>query len=145
MSSMSLRDCLMAIFLLFLSAGELVQAKKSSSSKRSGGNVFGADGVPTMSPTPKIYTYAPSPTELWASESPTGAQTITHDPDWTEAQLISVIVGSVVGLTAVILAIYCAYARGACEEGPKISGGKVLAEGSSAEEVNPIFTATDRP
>lgn len=126
--------------LVLLMAGVVVDA-----SKKRGGVDGAPDDGPTFSPTPKVYTYAPSPTELYASSAPTGMQTITHNPDWTQAQLISVIIGSVVGLTAVVLAIYCAYARGACEEGPKVSKGPIEIVDGSREESNPIFRATNVP
>ena len=73
-----------------------------------------AQVTPSYSPTAR-----PTPTADYATLAPTGAATITHNPDWTEAQLISVVVGSVLGLSAVVLAVYCAYARGCCEDGPK--------------------------
>jgi len=82
-------------------------------------------------PSPTIhYTYPPTPTAEWASEAPTGAATITHNPDWTQAQLISVIIGSLVGLLAVVLAVYCAYARG-CWDEPKMGKKAELPSASS--------------
>ena len=100
-----------------------------------------AQPPPSASPTLR-----PTQTTEYATPAPTGAATITHNPDWTEAQLISVIIGSVVGLTAVVLAVYCAYARGAFDEGPKITkGGPVEVVDGSREEISPIFRATDKP
>ena len=131
----------MALLVLWVSA--VVDASKKS--KRGDGVDGAPEDGPTLAPTPKIYTYAPSPTELFASSAPTGSQTITHNPDWTEAQLISVIIGSVVGITAVVLAVYCAYARGAFAEGPKISKGPVEVVDGSREEFSPIFRTTDKP
>ena len=97
--------------------------------------------APSFEPTPR-----PSTTSEYATESPTGAQTITHNPDWTEAQLISVVVGSVLGLAAVVLAVYCAYARGCCEEGPKISGRYNELPGSpvAPTQHSPLLSA-DKP
>ena len=89
---------------------------------------------PSFTPTAR-----PTPTAEYATEPPTGAATITHNPDWTEAQLISVVVGSVLGLSAVVLAVYCAYARGCCEEGPKSSSKYEL-----PSQASPLLPA-DRP
>jgi ABC-type spermidine/putrescine transport system permease subunit II len=88
-------------------------------------------------PSPTIhFTYPPTPTADWASEAPTGAATITHNPDWTEAQLISVILGSLVGLLAVVLAVYCAYARG-CWDEPKLGNKKAEMPSASSPLLRP--------
>jgi len=89
-------------------------------------------GAPTYTKT--VFTKAPSasPTTV----PPTSYATVTHDPDWTEGQLIAVIVGSLVGFLAVTIAIYCAYARGCC------SDGRVLVQHQKVEHVTPMHHHT---
>ena len=99
-----------------------------------------AQPPPSASPTLR-----PTQTTEYATPAPTGAATITHNPDWTEAQLISVIVGSVLGLSAVVLAVYCAYARGCCEEGPKSSRSSRYSElpaSAGATQSSPLLAAS---
>ena len=104
-----------------------------------------ATKAPTDTPTAAPTTGAPTTTKLVYTKSPsaspttvppTSYATVTHDPDWTEGQLIAVIVGSLVGFLAVTIAIYCAYARGCC------SDGQVLVQHKKVEHVTPMHHHT---